>query len=87
MDAAELERVVETGIADANAEAWTPRAPDQEYEDEHFAIRVVSPAFEGEPLVAQHEMVYDAVGDRMTDDVHALEVETYTPEAYEEHAE
>lgn len=80
MDAAELERVIEAEIPDAEATASTPRAPDEDHEDAHFAVDVVSPAFAGQSLLEQHEMVYDAVGDRMTTEVHALEITTRTPE-------
>jgi stress-induced morphogen len=80
----ELEAVIEDGIEDAEATVDLPRAHhDRNHQDAHFAAVVVSPAFEGEGLVQQHEMVYDAVGDEMTDSVHALEIETYTPEEYE----
>jgi len=34
------------------------------------------------PLVQQHQQVYDALGDHMTTDIHALELSTYTPEEY-----
>ena len=36
-----------------------------------------------ESLVEQHQMVYDALGDAMTDDIHALEMKTYTPDERE----
>jgi stress-induced morphogen len=39
----------------------------------------VSPAFEGLSLLEQHEMVYDALGEHMTTDIHALELTTRTP--------
>ena len=83
MDAAEVERLIEEGIEDAEATVSLPRAPDEEYEDAHFAAVVVSPAFEGKNLVQQHQLVYDALGDHMTTDIHALELKTYTPEEYE----
>jgi BolA protein len=38
----------------------------------HFAVRVVSAAFEGEPLLARHRRVYAALGDLMQTDIHAL---------------
>jgi len=60
---------------------------DDEEEDAHFAVWAVSPAFDGESLVDQHQRVYDAVGDHMTRSVHALEIKTYTPEAYAEHGD
>ena len=86
MRPADVEAAIEAGIEDCEATVTTPRAPDPDHEDAHFAAVVVSPAFEGETLVDQHEMVYNAVGEAMTTDVHALEIRTYTPEEYEEHA-
>jgi BolA protein len=38
----------------------------------HFAVRVVSAAFEGEHLLARHRRVYAALGDLMQTDIHAL---------------
>lgn len=38
----------------------------------HFAVRVVSAAFEGEPLLARHRRVYAALGELMQTDIHAL---------------
>jgi len=85
MDSDELETVIEAEIPDADATVSLPRAHhDRNHQDAHFAAVVVSPAFEGETLVAQHQMVYDAVGEAMTDSVHALEIETFTPEEYAE---
>jgi stress-induced morphogen len=82
MDTAEVERLIEEGIEGAEATVSLPRAPDENHEDAHFAAVVVSPAFEGKPLVQQHQMVYDALGDAMTTEIHALEMKTYTPEEY-----
>lgn len=81
MDTADVERLIESGVEDAEATVTHPRGPEDE---DHLAATVVSPAFEGEPLVSQHEMVYDALGEHMTTDIHALELKTYTPEAYED---
>jgi stress-induced morphogen len=80
MDTTEVERLIESNIEDAAATVTQPRGED----DDHLAAVVVSPAFEGETLVNQHERVYDALGDHMTTDIHALELKTYTPEEYEE---
>ncbi|WP_248896852.1 BolA family protein [Haloplanus halobius] len=85
MDTAEVERLIEEGIEDADATVTKPRVPDEDHEDAHFAAVVVSPAFEDLSLVQQHELVYDALDGYMTTDIHALEMKTYTPEAYEEH--
>lgn len=85
MDATELERIIEETITDADATVTNPRVhEDSEHEDAHFAAVVVSPLFEGKSLVEQHQMVYDAIGEHMTRSVHAMEIETYTPEEYED---
>jgi stress-induced morphogen len=87
MEPAEIERIIEAEIPDADATVTRPRVHDDEEEDAHYAAVVVSPAFEGETLVAQHQRVYDALDEHMTTDIHAMEIKTYTPEEYEEHAE
>jgi stress-induced morphogen len=77
MEPQEVADLVESGLPDADVDVSKPRGVD---DDDHLAVTVVSPAFEGETVVDQHEMVYDAVGDHMTEDIHALEVTTRTPE-------
>jgi len=80
MDTDEVERLIEAGLPDARAAVTRPRGPE---DDDHLAAVVVSPAFDGETLVDQHRMVYDALGEHMTTDIHALELRTYTPEEYD----
>ncbi|WP_224335496.1 BolA family protein [Haloprofundus halobius] len=80
MDLSEIEQLIEAHIENAEATVSRPRSPDENYEDAHFAAVVVSPAFEGKSLVQQHQMVYDALGERMTTDIHAMEIKTYTPD-------
>ncbi len=83
----EVADLIESEIPDAVARVTAPRIHDDEDEDAHFAALVVSPVFDGESLVDQHQRVYDAVGDHMTRSVHAMEIKTYTPEAYAEHGD
>ena len=87
MDATDIETAIEAGIEDCEATVSRPRSVDEEFEDAHFAAVVVSPAFAGESLVDQHQQVYDALGEHMTTDIHAIELTTYTPEEYAEHGE
>ena len=82
MNADDIEAAIEDGIEDAEATVSRPRAVDEQFEDAHYAAVVVSPAFEGKSLVQQHQQVYDALGESMTTDIHAIELKTYTPEAY-----
>lgn len=73
----EVEEVIESNIPDATVEVGQPRGVD---DDDHLAATVASPAFEGKTLVEQHDMVYDALDDHMTTDIHAVELTTKTPE-------
>jgi len=84
MDPKEVERLIEAHVE--GAEATVTRARGS-HDDDHLAATVVSETFDGLSLVQQHQAVYDALGDHMTTDVHALELKTYTPAEYEEHAE
>ena len=48
----------------------------------HFEATIVSAAFEGKSMLAQHQMVYAALGDRMRTEIHALSMRTLTPDAW-----
>lgn len=78
MDLDSLEALIEAEVTEATAEVTHARGPQ---DDDHLAARVVSPAFEGKTLVEQHDMVYAALDDLMTDEIHALELTTETPES------
>ena len=45
----------------------------------HFEAVIVCAAFEGKRLIARHQMVYAALGDRMKAEIHALSMKTLTP--------
>jgi len=47
--------------------------------DDHFEMEVVSATFAGKSRVAQHQMVYAALGDHMKSAIHALALKTSTP--------
>lgn len=46
----------------------------------HFEAVIVSAAFRGKSKVQQHQLVYRALGDRMREEIHALSMQTLTPE-------
>lgn len=48
----------------------------------HFEALIVSTEFEGKRLIARHQRVYAALGDRMKAEIHALSMRTLTPEEY-----
>ena len=49
---------------------------------QHFEAVIVSPQFAGKNMVQQHQLVYQALGERMREEIHALSMRTFTPEAW-----
>ncbi len=49
---------------------------------EHFEVVVVSAAFEGQSRIDQHRMVMRALKEELGGAVHALQLNTYTPERW-----
>lgn len=45
----------------------------------HFRVKVVSRQFIGLPPLARHRLVYEALGELMRTDIHALSVEAADP--------
>ena len=50
-----------------------------EGDGQHFSAVIVSPEFEGKRLLARHQRVYQALGERMRAEIHALSMKTLTP--------
>jgi acid stress-induced BolA-like protein IbaG/YrbA len=49
---------------------------------QHFQAVVVSGAFAGKSRVQRHQLVYAALGDRMREEIHALSMQTLTPDEW-----
>ena len=47
----------------------------------HWQLTIVSEAFRGKSPVARHRMVYEALGDLMKRDIHALKIEASAPKS------
>ena len=45
----------------------------------HFFATIVSTEFEGASRIARHQRVYQALGERMREEIHALSMKTLTP--------
>lgn len=67
LDPAELEIIDESHLHRGHPGARDGRG--------HFRVRIVSDVFHGLPRLARHRRVYAAVGDLMTTDIHALNIE------------
>ncbi|PZU15730.1 BolA family protein [Qipengyuania sp. YIM B01966] len=74
MTADEIAGMIRAALPDAEV-TITDLAGD----GEHYAARVVSAAFAGLTRVAQHKLVYDALGGRMGGVLHALQLTTAAP--------
>ena len=70
----EIEALIKAALPDAMVEL--SRFGD---DDDHWRAHVVSAAFTGKPRVAQHKMVYEALGGRMGGVLHALQLTTVVP--------
>lgn len=46
----------------------------------HFSVRIVSASFVGTRTLDRHRMVFEALGDMMRTDIHALSVSASPPE-------
>ena len=74
MPGSQIEALIKAGLPDAEI-TLTDLAGD----DNHWAAYVVSAAFIGKPRIAQHKLVYAALGGRMGEELHALQLTTAVP--------
>ena len=75
MPAEEIETLIRQGIPDARIEIV-----DLAGDGDHYEARVVAESFRGLPRVKQHQLVYQALGGRMGNELHALKLTTAAPE-------
>ena len=74
MAAEQIERLIREAIPDAEV-TITDLAGD----GDHYSARVVSASFAGLDRVRQHQRVYAALGGRMGQELHALQLTTAAP--------
>ncbi|MGP0090136.1 MAG: BolA family protein [Xanthobacteraceae bacterium] len=76
MEAREIERLIKAHIPDAEV---TIR--DLAGDGDHYAATVISGVFRGKSRVQQHQLVYEALRGEMGGALHALALQTGTPDA------
>ena len=74
MASAEIEALVRAGLPGADVQI-TDLAGD----GNHYAAHVVAAEFAGLSRIAQHKLVYAALGGRMGEELHALQLTTAVP--------
>lgn len=75
LSAKQVQEYIQQGLACDHVEV---RGED----GQHFEAVVVSQQFSGKNMVQQHQLVYQALGDRMRQEIHALSLRTFTPETW-----
>jgi stress-induced morphogen len=75
MPAAEIERLIREALPDARV-----TIEDLRGDGDHYAATVVSAAFKGKSRVQQHQMVYAALKGRMGGELHAMALQTSSPD-------
>jgi len=74
MAASQIEALIKAALPDAEV-TITDLAGD----GDHYAAHVISAQFRGKLRVAQHKLVYQALGERMGGELHALQLTTAAP--------
>ena len=48
----------------------------------HFHVTIIAENFEGLPTLARHRLIYDALGDAMQTEIHALSIKALDSQGY-----
>jgi acid stress-induced BolA-like protein IbaG/YrbA len=75
MEAREIEALIREGIPDARV-----IIEDLRGDGDHYSALVISEVFRGKSRVAQHQLVYAAMQGRMGGELHAMALQTCTPD-------
>lgn len=75
LDAQTIQKLIEAGLPGAKAHV-------QGEDGVHFEATVVAEAFRGKLPLARHRLVYATLGDLMGGAIHALALNTVTPEEH-----
>tara|TARA_B100000029_G_scaffold110004_1_gene101579 strand:+ start:1278 stop:1523 length:246 start_codon:yes stop_codon:yes gene_type:complete len=49
---------------------------------DHFSVIVISSEFEGLTIINQHKLIYNALSEMITKEIHALQIKTFTWEQW-----
>ena len=79
--------MVDSNVVEERIRAGIPEVEVLTIEDltgtkDHYRATVVSAAFRGKSRIEQHQAVYAALGELMAGPVHALALNTFTPEGW-----
>lgn len=75
----EIEQLIRASLPEAFVEVV-----DEVGDGNHFRATIVAQQFVGKALVQRHQMVYAALGHAMRDRIHALSIQAFTPEEWQQ---
>jgi len=75
----EVKGLIEKAVPESKAFVLDPMN-----DGEHLQAIVISPAFDGLPLVKQHQLVMRPLREALAGAVHALALKTFTPTKWDE---
>jgi stress-induced morphogen len=75
MDESEIRRLIKEALPDATVDIR-----DLAGDGDHYSATIISTAFKGKTRVQQHQMVYAALKGKMGGQLHALALQTSSPE-------
>jgi acid stress-induced BolA-like protein IbaG/YrbA len=76
MDPTEIRALIEQNLGNSSAEVHTDGQG-------HYEATVICPAFAGKRSLQRHQMVYATLGSRVGREIHALALQTFTPEEWQ----
>jgi acid stress-induced BolA-like protein IbaG/YrbA len=75
MDISEIAALIEQNLAGSKANVQTDGQG-------HYEATVISAAFAGKRSLQRHQLVYATLGSRVGREIHALALQTFTPEEW-----
>lgn len=73
-----VEDIIKSGLPDAEV-----IVEDMTGTRDHLAITVVSDGFKGKMLIEQHQILMNLLKEELKDRIHAVKLQTYTKEKFE----
>ncbi len=77
MDPMEIKALIDDGLPGAKVQVSSD-------DNTHYAALVVSDSFAGMRPLARHQLVYQCLGTRMGNEIHAMSIRAYTPDEWRE---
>jgi len=80
MQPSEIKRLIEAGFEQ-------PIVRVQSDDNTHYAALIVAGEFEGKRPLARHQLVYEALGSLVGNEIHALSIQALTPAEWAEQSD